>query len=101
MSKLDFLWKPSAAHPVHAARKAHKKDGNVMNAIFDPSGKIIKQPMTEKEGEEWLAKQRKKKTIKAYESIGRTPPGMKKGGKVKNRCRGMGKATKGGYFSHD
>ncbi len=98
MSKLDFLWKPSAAHPVHAAIKAHKKDGNVLNAIVDPSGRIYKQPMTEKQGEKWIAKERAKKKKERL--------GMKAGGKVKGYkhggqtcCRGMGAATRGGNYS--
>lgn len=89
--------------PVLAARKAHKQGQNPIKAFFDPQGLILKQ----KDTPEMIANQKKKReyerTVKAYEAAGRTPPpmGMKHGGKVKDCCRGMGKATSGGYFSHD
>ncbi len=89
------------AHPVGAALAAKDRGQSPVRAFLDPSGIILKQKATP----EMIANQKKKReeeaSRKAYASIGRTPPGMKHGGKVKNCCRGMGAATKGGYFKHD
>ena len=100
------------SNPFTAAYDAKKNDGNVMNAIFDPSGKMLKQPATPRQ----IAAEKKKKRDEMYARAGKKPPtGMKKGGKVKaykkggkvkphtpgDCCRGMGAATRGGKFRKD
>lgn len=101
----------SQHNPVAAAIKADKNGGDVMNAILDPSGLLLKQPLTAEESEARVKNQAMKKKKAAYARAGKPYPGYKKGGQVKGvkkmksggktklTCRGMGKATKGGQYN--
>lgn len=96
------------ANPIQAYRDAGKRGGNQIDALFDPSGKFLKQPTkTAKE----YAKEKEERR-KAGQKMMSSIYGMKSGGQAKmacggkakkmakgGQCRGMGAASRGGKFS--
>ncbi len=88
-----FLKPGKNSSPSMAAYSAYKKDGDVIGAILDPSGKLMKQPLGEHAARKQFEEDKKKRKKKAT--------GMKAGGQAKRYCRGGGAATRGMRFRKD